>query len=66
MFYSDDPERDLDRYLAAQDREIEKLPICSECGEPIQDEHFYLINDEPICSDCLESNYRKDTEDYVG
>lgn len=65
MFYSNDPERDLDRYLAEQDRELEKLPKCADCGEPIQDDHFYLINDEPICPNCLDSNYRKDTEDYV-
>ena len=65
MYYSDDPERDLDRWLADQDRELEKLPICANCGNPIQDDYFYLINDKPICSNCLESNYRKDTEDYV-
>lgn len=50
---------------AEQQRRLEKLPVCSDCGEPIQDEHYFLINDEPICEDCLYNNYRKAIEDYV-
>ena len=65
FFYSNDPMKDLDRYEMAQERELRKLPKCAICNEPIQDEHFYLINDEPICPECLDDNYRKDTEDYV-
>lgn len=63
MFYSDDPERDLDRYLAAQDRELKKYPKCSDCDNYIT-EDFYLINDEYICEDCIE-NYKVRIEDYV-
>ena len=64
MYYSDDPERDLDRWLAAQDRELEKYPKCSECDNHIT-EDFYLINDEYICEDCIEQ-YKVRIEDYVG
>jgi formylmethanofuran dehydrogenase subunit E len=53
----------------AHDREQEKRladrPICADCGEHIQHDHFFLINDEAICPDCLESGYRKETEDYI-
>ena len=53
----------------AHDREqakrLERLPVCEICGEPIQDEHLYLINDEFVCPACLERDFRKDTEDYV-
>ena len=64
MFYSDDPERDFLRHDAKQQKELERLPICADCGERVQDDHYYLINDEVICPDCLEANYRKDVQDW--
>lgn len=33
---------------------LESRPICSVCGEPIQDESAVLIRDEWICDECLE------------
>ncbi len=48
-----------------QEQALEKLPVCGICGEPIQDEHLYLINDEFICPACLESDFRKNTEDFI-
>ena len=65
MFYSNDPVADAERYMAEQEEKLDKLPRCAGCDNPIQDDHFYLINDECICSECLESNYRKDIDDYV-
>lgn len=62
--WTDDPVADAERYFAEQDREIEKLPVCADCGEHIQADHYYLINDEPICPDCLDAGYRKDTDDF--
>lgn len=44
---------------------LRKRPVCCYCGEHIQDEHFYLINDDAVCEDCLVSEFRKDTEDYI-
>lgn len=64
MYYSDDPVRDYDRYCAEQERAIARLPICVDCDEPIQDDHYYEINDEVICPDCMESNYRKEVDDF--
>lgn len=65
MYYSDDPARDAERYAADQDRRLAQRPECSDCGEPVQDDHFYQINDEVICPKCMESNYRKNTEDFM-
>lgn len=48
-----------------QERRLAKLPECADCGNPVQDDHYYLINDEVICPDCLESGYRKNTEDFI-
>lgn len=66
FFYTDDPVADAEHYAAEQDRQLEKLPVCDYCGEPIQDEFFFLIDDEPICKSCLIHNFRKRVEDYVG
>lgn len=65
MCWTDDPVADYDRYDAEQARDMCKLPVCSDCGEPVQDDHYYLINDEVICPDCMEAGYRREIEDYI-
>lgn len=66
VFYrTDDPAADFDRWDAEQEAELEKLPVCSYCDLPIQDEYFYEINDEVICEECLNQNFRKSVDDYV-
>ena len=64
-FYSDDPCKDFDRYDAYQQAQLDKLPRCAECYEPIQDETCYEINDELICEQCLKDNHMKSTDLYV-
>ena len=65
MFYrTDDPLADFNRWDAEQQAALDKLPKCTECDEPIQDEHCYEINDELICEQCLNENHKKWTEDY--
>lgn len=49
---------------ADREKRLERLPVCADCGEPIQDDHYYLVNDEAICPDCLEIGYRKETDDF--
>ena len=66
MFYTDDPVEDYARWDAEQQRKLERNPVCAECGEHVQDDYFYLINDEVICCGCLKANYRKSTDDYLG
>jgi formylmethanofuran dehydrogenase subunit E len=65
MYYTDDPIADAERYTAEQEARVERLPICTECGHHIQDEHLYEINDEFICEECMRDNHRKRTEDYT-
>lgn len=64
MFYTDNPVLDAMRYDAERQAEIERLPICCECGEHIQTDECYEINDELICPGCLEQNHRKWVDDY--
>lgn len=49
---------------ARQEKWFERLPVCSECGEAIQDEECYEIGDELFCLDCIESK-KVYTENYV-
>lgn len=45
--------------------EVDKLPKCDYCGEPIMDDYLYDINGDIICEACLHDNFRKDVEDYI-
>lgn len=66
MQITDNPLADFASWDAEQTAELERLPVCADCGEPVQDDHYYLINDEVICPDCLESGYRKEIDEYIG
>lgn len=63
--YIPDPTDLFCQHDAAQQKKLNKLPVCIECDEPIQDEVCFEINDEVICPDCLVKNHRKWTEDYI-
>ena len=52
-------------YEAKREKELEKLPRCSECDNPIQEEECYMFNDELICEQCLNDNHKKNTDDYI-
>lgn len=65
MYYTYDPVADFNRYDADRQRELDRLPICAECGHPITDEHLFEINGVLICEECLNDNYRKNTEDFI-
>ena len=64
MYYTDDPVWDADRWDADQQRKLDKLPKCDVCGEPIQDGHYYLINQKNICPECLENEFRREVDDW--
>lgn len=65
MYRTDDPLRDLAEYQAEQEKVLNKLPKCYECGEPITGDECYEINDELICPECLTKNHLKFTDDYI-
>jgi Ca2+/Na+ antiporter len=48
-----------ERHNDAQERMLEQCPKCELCEEPIQDEYAYRIDDELICRECLELNYKE-------
>ena len=63
--YTDDPIADFYSHDAEMQRSLEKCPICSECGEYVQDDTYYDINGEVVCIECLNDNYKRYTEDYI-
>ena len=63
---TDSPDIDFLKHDAEQQKELEKCPKCSMCDEYIQDDFLYEINDEVICEECLNDNFRKQVEDCVG
>jgi formylmethanofuran dehydrogenase subunit E len=63
MYIPDNYDR-WEAYDAERQRELDMLPECSECENPIQDEHCYEVNGELICPGCMEKNHRKWTDDY--
>lgn len=65
MYYTDDPIADFERYDRDCEREMQRLPVCAECGERITDDDCYEINGEIICTECLNDNYRRSTNDYI-
>ena len=54
-----------ERNEARLERELARRPVCAYCDEHIQDEQFYCINGEYICIDCMENNFKVNTEDYL-
>lgn len=38
---------------------LNRLPVCCECGNHIQDDSAYYINDEWICENCMDSYKRE-------
>ena len=59
---------DFDVYMADQrdideQKWLESRPICSVCGEHIQEDECYKVDGELICEDCM-SDMRVYTEDY--
>lgn len=65
MYRTDDPARDFLRYDRECERQRDKLPRCSICNEPIEDEYCFEIRGDLICEGCLEAHYRRDTSDFV-
>lgn len=63
MRYSDNPAADWDAYCREQDRQMEQMPVCDECGERIDTDFLYEFDGYYICEECLDKNHRKWTVD---
>ena len=51
---SSDPVRDFLRHEADREEELEGLPECELCGEPIQDETCFCVDGNKYHKNCLD------------
>lgn len=56
MMWTDDPVRDAESYAEEQEDRIYDLPVCSECGKHIDDDHYYEVAGEIYCADCIDQH----------
>ena len=47
-----------------REKELERLPKCSECGKPIQDERCYYFGGWLWCKECV-NDHKVWTDDYM-
>lgn len=64
FYYTDNPVSDAERYYNDKEKELERLPVCSECENPIQTETCYVINGKAVCKNCMEE-HKTYTEDLM-
>ena len=57
IYRTDDPIADFNRYEEDRERELEKCPVCSYCGEPIQDAYAFHIDQEWWHESCLRNEF---------
>lgn len=65
MYFTDNPVADAERYAAEQEEELEKLPICECCGEPIHQEKAIYYNDQWCCEDCEHDFWQNIRDDFL-
>lgn len=53
MCRTDNPVWDAMNKDDEDDKRLKSRPVCSFCGNHIQDEYYYAILGEKICTDCL-------------
>ena len=56
MYMSDDPARDAERYMADQDKKLERRPVCDCCGRHIQDDSALHYKGMWLCVRCMYDN----------
>jgi hypothetical protein len=65
MCRTDDPITDFHNHDAKMERHIARLPECTYCHDPIQDDYLYDTGHGILCEDCMKDLCRKPVEDYI-
>lgn len=64
-YYTDNAERDFDRWDMEQARREARLPVCERCGKRINEDDYYDVHGEILCESCMQKKFRRSTTDYV-
>ena len=62
---TDDPVRDFLRHEADREEELEGLPECELCGEPIQDETCFCVGGNKYHKTCFIHEYEFYVDDLA-
>lgn len=49
-------EDEYDNHLTRQERQMDRLPVCDFCGEPIDQDDAFHIDDMFYCDRCISRN----------
>lgn len=60
MEYIEDNFDRFKRHDAELHEELKRLPVCTCCEEPIQQDRAVCINDEWFCNECLRDYYTRE------
>ena len=52
------------RHDAEQEKSLCRCPVCSDCGEYIQDDYLFEVGLDTLCEDCMIERYRKPNDFY--
>ena len=50
----------FEQHDAEQEKQLDRLPVCEYCEEPIQEEYAYYIEGAWYCTRCMNENFRKE------
>ena len=68
MLYTDDPVKDFERHDREQERLLERLPVCDDCGDRINEDYYFAVTTDCgtdiLCEECMNHRYRRNTENY--
>lgn len=53
-----------ERHDREMEQKLAERPICDDCGRPIQDEHYFEVEGDILCEDCMCHRYRRELADY--
>lgn len=63
MFRTNNLAADCDAWDREHAIQAERFPVCVHCTERIFDDHYYIIEGDPVCPECLQIYYRKENID---
>ena len=63
--WTDNPIADFERHDAEQQAQLDKLPICECCKEPIQQEKAIYYNYQWCCEECEREFWQDIREDFL-
>lgn len=65
FLFTDDPPRDYAQWDADRHRKLSRRPKCNDCDEYIESDHYFEVEGDLLCLDCMNDRYRKSTDDYM-